>query len=209
MRPPECAVCAREFGPTEGALVTFAPRPSDTEWRERSRREGFVGHPPNVEWFCGEHAAAAQARAGETIDVALGALRAGPVEPPGEWPEFDRIAIRPIAADALAEAIRQLIAALATEELTTTSARDWTPMDNTFPPYCPYVDSETLAARPYELQLEWAHFNDTELARTSAMLSGPGFTVGGHGDGGEVTELLTSGELPAAARQWVERLSLL
>lgn len=207
MRPPICAECGREFGPAEGALVTFAPRPSDTEWRERSQREGFVGHPPNVEWFCGEHAAAAQAQAGETINVALAALRAGPAEPPREWPEFDRTAISPVAPDALAEAFRQLIAALAADELTTTSVRDWTPMDNTFPPYCPYVDRETLAAGPYELQLEWAHFNDTELARTSAMLSGPGFTLGGHGDGGEVTELLTSGELPAEARQFIVQLA--
>ena len=206
MRPPECAVCGREFGPAEGALVTFTPRPSDTEWRERSQREGFVGHPPNVEWFCGEHAVAAQAQAGETIDVALDALRAGPVEPPREWPEFDRTTIRPIAADALAEAFRQLIAALATVELTSTSVRDWTPMDNTFPPYCPYVDRETIAAGPVELQLEWAHFNDTDLARTSAMLSGPGFTLGGHGVGGDVTEVLTSGELPEAARELIDRL---
>jgi hypothetical protein len=121
-------------------------------------------------------------------------------------PEFDRTAIHPIAPDALAEAFRQLIAALATDQLTSTSVRDWTPMDNAFPPYCPYVDRETIIAGPYELQLEWAHWNDTELARTSAMLSGPGFTIGGHGVGGDVTELLTSGELPAPAFQFIDRV---
>lgn len=121
-------------------------------------------------------------------------------------PEFDRTAIRPIAPDALADAFRQLIAALATDELTTTTVRDWTPMDNTFPPYCPYVDRETLRAGSYELQLEWAHWNDTDLARTSAMLSGPGFTLGGHGDGGDVTELLASGELPVVAQELIARL---
>lgn len=208
MRPPICAVCGTDFGPAEGALVTFALRPTDAEWRERSQREGFVGHPPNVEWFCGVHAAAAQARAGETVDVALAALRAdAPPTAAAPWPEFDRTAIRPIAPDALAEAFRQLIAALATDEFMSTSVRDWTPMDNMFPPYCPYVDRETITAGPIELQLEWAHWNDTDLARTSAMLSGPGFTLGGHGVGGEVTELLTSGELPAAARDVIARLA--
>ena len=215
MRPPICAICGNAFGPAEGGLVRFAARPSDTDWRERMQREKFVGHPPDTDWFCGEHVAAARASGHLTIDAALAQVRRPQPaipdsEPANPWPEFDRTPIRPISPDDLAEAFRQLLAALAAVEVTSTSERDWTPMDNTFPPYCPYVDRETVRAGSLTLHLEWAHWNDTELARTSATLTGPGFTLGGHGPGGdapEVTELLTSGELPAAVRELVARFS--
>lgn len=75
MRPPECAVCGDEFTAPDGRLVTFAERDSDRQWRERVAAERMVGHPPNVEWFCGVHGDAAAALAGLTIDAALTELK--------------------------------------------------------------------------------------------------------------------------------------
>lgn len=202
MRPPICAICGTDVGPAEGGLVRFAARPSDTEWRERMEREKLVGHPPDTDWFCGEHVAAARASAHLAIDAALEAMRH-----PQPVSEFATHPIRPIAPDALAEVFRELLAALATDPVTTTTAREWTPMDHAEPPYCPYVDRETVTAGSLTLQLESAHWNDAELARTSAVLLGSGWTAGGHGSGADITELLTSGELPAAVQERVARLS--
>ena len=56
MKPPICEVCGEDFGPEEGGLVEFERTPSDMAWYQRAElEEGFVGHPPNVAWFCGEH----------------------------------------------------------------------------------------------------------------------------------------------------------
>ena len=62
MRPPECAVCDLDLDPNEGGgLVSFCRQPSDEDWYRRSEAEpGFVGHPPNVEWFCANHIDAAR-----------------------------------------------------------------------------------------------------------------------------------------------------
>jgi hypothetical protein len=76
MMPPECEICGeREFEDLSSALVTFAERPSDTEWRERMQATGGVGHPPNAVWFCPKHAPAAHALAHLTRDVAMPRIR--------------------------------------------------------------------------------------------------------------------------------------
>lgn len=202
MRPPICAICGTDFGPTEGGLVRFAARPSDTQWRERVQRENLVGHPPDTDWFCGEHVAAARASAHLAIDAALAQMRH-----PQPVSEFTTHPIRPIGPDALAKSLRGLLAALATEPVTTTTAREWTPMDHTEPPYCPYVARQTSMAGGVTLHLDWAHWNETQLARTSAVLTAPTWSLGGHGSGADVTELLTSGELPHEAGELIARLS--
>ncbi|MHC4830856.1 MAG: hypothetical protein ACYTFT_10980 [Planctomycetota bacterium] len=77
MRPPICELCDDRFGEGEGGLVGFARRPSDRAWHERADAEpGFVGHPPEVAWFCGKHYETAKALADLPIDQAMSRLRA-------------------------------------------------------------------------------------------------------------------------------------
>jgi hypothetical protein len=76
MRPPICAICHDRFGPDEGGLVSFALDDAARAFHERRRTEpGFVGHPPEQEWFCGKHVAAARALTGLTRGKALTQLR--------------------------------------------------------------------------------------------------------------------------------------
>jgi hypothetical protein len=71
MRPPICEFCSQRFGPDAGGLVTFRPRPEDLAVIARLQQPGYVGHPPNLGWFCGEHLAQAQGLADLTMGEAL------------------------------------------------------------------------------------------------------------------------------------------
>ncbi len=70
MRPPECAICDVDVDES-GALISFVRTAEDDEWYRRSEEEGFVGHPPNVDWFCANHASAARALKHLTIREAF------------------------------------------------------------------------------------------------------------------------------------------
>jgi hypothetical protein len=75
MRPPECAICNSDFDCSdEGGLIYFAKRPSDVAWHKQMEEKGFVGHPPEAEWFCKRHFKAAKKLEHLTIDVAFVAL---------------------------------------------------------------------------------------------------------------------------------------
>jgi hypothetical protein len=57
MRPPICAVCGKESMESgEMSLISFKKTKSDKKWERKSKKKGFVGHPPWKEWFCKEHA---------------------------------------------------------------------------------------------------------------------------------------------------------
>lgn len=61
MRPPECDICGKRFGPDEGDLIYFARDEAAENWHQRAEAEpGFVGHPPEAEWFCNKHLAIAK-----------------------------------------------------------------------------------------------------------------------------------------------------
>jgi len=76
MRPPICAICHVRFGPDEGGLVTFALDERAREFHARRKAEpGFIGHPPEQEWFCGAHIEAARALSTLTRPEALQRLR--------------------------------------------------------------------------------------------------------------------------------------
>lgn len=75
MKPPICTICRRRFFPPEGGLVTFVPTDEDKEELKRFEEPGFVGHPPNQFWFCGDHIAAARALQHLTRTEALPQLR--------------------------------------------------------------------------------------------------------------------------------------
>jgi hypothetical protein len=133
----------------------------------------MVGHPPNVEWFCGVHAQAALALAGETIDVAMRALTA-------TESAVQQLMIAPREIDDLLHLFRERMPALVGEppasgsRARTTSDRRWTPTDGAQPPYCPYVDLDvtTLTGRLASVELRWdrAMWNDAEPARRTATL---------------------------------------
>lgn len=78
MKPPICRLCGRDFDPTEeGGAVSFEPG-RDPWWEGRVDAEEVersgppTGHPPHVDWFCGEHLEAAEAQShlqkGEALD---------------------------------------------------------------------------------------------------------------------------------------------
>ncbi len=76
MRPPLCAVCHVRFGPDEGGLVAFALDERARGFHARRQAEpGFVGHPPEQEWFCAEHVGAARSLTMLTRAEALTRLR--------------------------------------------------------------------------------------------------------------------------------------
>lgn len=78
MRPPCCGLCGRDMDEhDQGGLVSFALRPEDEAWKARAEAEQLVGHPPWMEWFCGEHLAAARALAHLTRPQAMARLREG------------------------------------------------------------------------------------------------------------------------------------
>ncbi|TFF97318.1 MAG: hypothetical protein EU547_04665 [Promethearchaeota archaeon] len=56
MRPPICAICGKEsMEPDDIGLVSFAKTESNKKWEKKSKKKGFVGHPPWQEWFCKDH----------------------------------------------------------------------------------------------------------------------------------------------------------
>lgn len=64
VRPPVCEICDARVDPTAdgGGLVTFQPDDRSRDWHRRAAEEpGFVGHPPDVGWFCAAHIDAARA----------------------------------------------------------------------------------------------------------------------------------------------------
>lgn len=76
MRPPVCAICGKEFDPSEeGGVIYFAKRQSDIKWDKKMEEIGGVGHPPYADWFCSEHYPQAKELAGETISDAMKKLR--------------------------------------------------------------------------------------------------------------------------------------
>lgn len=184
MRPPECAVCGDEFEASDGRLVTFAERESDRQWRERAAASAMVGHPPNVEWFCGRHAAAAAALVDRAIDVALSVLAEAeaPLEPnpsaaPDPRPELVTIAIAPTDIERVRSLMTALLPDLVGEPYSapsTTSRRSWSPMDGAQPPYCPYddVDVTTVVGPVATAVLTWdrAMWNDDDPARLTVQL---------------------------------------
>ncbi len=184
MRPPECAVCGDEFTAPDGRLVTFAERDSDRQWRERVAAERMVGHPPNVEWFCAVHADAAAVLTGLTIDAALTELKRkgadGAARPSQDdsWPHIVTVPIAPTDIELIRSRFADLMPALVGDVEavpSTTSRRNWTPMDGAQPPYCPFddVDATTLSGPLATAVLTWdrAMWNDDDPARRTAQLN--------------------------------------
>ena len=88
MRPPICAICHARFH-EEGGLVSFALDEAAREFAARRASEpGFVGHPPQKEWFCAAHIEPARALAHLTRGAALTQMRAlTQQDSPGAPPE--------------------------------------------------------------------------------------------------------------------------
>lgn len=81
MKPPVCEVCGDDFrmDASNGRLVYFVRTPGDVEWYARSRKEGFVGHPPNAAWFCEKHYKIAITLTHLTLEDALRRFSLSPV----------------------------------------------------------------------------------------------------------------------------------
>lgn len=67
MRPPICEICDLKFvdealnEPGNGGLVEFKPSIEDKAVIARMQVKGWVGHPPNMAWFCKNHIEEARA----------------------------------------------------------------------------------------------------------------------------------------------------
>lgn len=159
MKPPICALCDERFAPTEGALVRFVSTAASEAWRARAVAEpGFVGHPPDLAWFCGVHRAAAEALAHLTLADALAKLRAP---------------ANPVLARAAAYAKSLGVDPL--PELLASTSRRWDPIDGCSPPHCPYVDEHVLdgasdRGRVRVTRTE-AWWNEQELANTHTVVT--------------------------------------
>ena len=70
MRPPICAICHKDFY-DEGGLVQFQLTEKNKEQLERLNQPGMVGHPPALEWFCGEHIEKAKELSDLTLSEAM------------------------------------------------------------------------------------------------------------------------------------------
>ncbi len=76
MRPPICVICDADADPDDGALLSFRKDAHAVAWHQAATAEpGFVGHPPDVEWFCEAHADAASALTHLTLGEAVSHLR--------------------------------------------------------------------------------------------------------------------------------------
>lgn len=75
MRPPDCAICDANALDEGGGRVSFALDEQAKDWHDRANLEpGFVGHPPEQEWFCSAHIQAARALAHLPLSDAMRAL---------------------------------------------------------------------------------------------------------------------------------------
>ncbi|MEM6722999.1 MAG: hypothetical protein AAF598_03115 [Bacteroidota bacterium] len=78
MRPPICDICGKDMMGNDslGELVYFAKTDADEQWYELSQKPGFVGHPPNAKWICGDHIQQALELKSHTTVEAMEILRA-------------------------------------------------------------------------------------------------------------------------------------
>jgi len=61
VRPPICAICDKYIEEDDkGDLIQFKLTKDDKQWVEYSEKNDIIGHPPYLEWFCGEHMIVAQ-----------------------------------------------------------------------------------------------------------------------------------------------------
>lgn len=64
VRPPVCLICRAspqgDLSYASFTAVRFAIDAEEEAVRREWDREGWTGHPPEVEWFCGEHTALAE-----------------------------------------------------------------------------------------------------------------------------------------------------
>lgn len=150
MKPPICEVCDERFDPAEGGLVRFAATAESEAWRARAAAEpGFVGHPPDLAWFCGAHHAAARTLAGLTLGQALRAIEAA---------DYARsLGVTPMP------------------ELVASTSRRWDEMDGCVAPNCPYVDDHVLEGENehgrVRITRTEAWWNERELANSSTSVS--------------------------------------
>jgi len=73
MRPPICAICGKKW---VCVLIEFKMSDEGREFEEKAKR-GFVGHPPDSEWFCFGHAMIARKYAHLHLDEAMERIRSG------------------------------------------------------------------------------------------------------------------------------------
>ena len=76
MKPPFCDICGKGFDPDkEGDLVYFKETEKGREFDRRAREEHIEGHPPDAEWYCGEHVGEAKKLKHLTIEEATQVLK--------------------------------------------------------------------------------------------------------------------------------------
>ena len=84
MRPPTCAICKKDFRGNikSGGRVYFALTEKEKERKAEMKEKGMVGHPPGLEWFCGDHIEIAKRFSRWNRVEALRTIKAGHEYPP-------------------------------------------------------------------------------------------------------------------------------
>ncbi len=160
--------------------MRFQPTDDSRAWRERAEADGFVGHPPDEEWFCPAHVVAARDLAAtHTRPAALRRIAFDERRAANRSRPVVTRPITPLDIDELGQAFRGLVPALAElvgvpePRLERVSTRTWHPMDGAVAPDCPYVDDIrwTDADAPIALSGDRAWWNGNDLGRASETLS--------------------------------------
>lgn len=191
-----CEICDADFDPADaGGMVTFQPDDRSREWRRRAAEEpGFVGHPPNVGWFCAAHIHAARdaartsnfaegiRRVRADVDAAA-ALASAPADAPGLESESVEWSLEPIDAHEFASSLCSVLPPLfevlalgAAPALAVRADRRWTPMDGAQPPWCPFTDTTLHSGigtdgTPIDVTVVLNHWNEDEVANASVSLT--------------------------------------
>lgn len=204
MRPPLCDVCDADVDPADPRSLVSCVRAAD----DRGLGD-LPGHPAHQLWLCEVHRdEGATLGASRTAGEVVAALREHP-EPKADGGDDSAMALHDAVA-LLRGAFDQLAGehGVGDAERERTEAREWTPMDNAQPPWCPYIDRRRVRVVRDDLELElaeeYAHWNEDELARASVTLSmqAPpgGFSLSVHtqgsGDEHRELEVIITGHAP-------------
>ena len=76
MMPPNCCLCNKWLATGDVCeLVCFHKTPEQESWYAEAESRLIPDHPPNCEWFCEDHLAAARSLVELYLDQALAKIR--------------------------------------------------------------------------------------------------------------------------------------
>ena len=143
MRPPICCICDTDFRDSisEGGTVQFKLTEKDIQHNKRLERTHMTGHPAGLEWFCKEHLE--QAKKLQHLTLKQAKQRLIQAKPKCvKSLEVDKIGLVHLF-DCINNHWHKIMALfiqdMSFEPPEVTETKNWSPMDNCYPPNCPYT----------------------------------------------------------------------